>query len=328
MKHARLQRLRPPEALVSRGLVEPGDRLCLPLSPAEAFDPQATFDGGQLFRWRRAGGRWVGALGGSALAVQQVAEGLQVEVAGAPRPAVEIWRFLGLDWPLQEIERRLSGDRWLREAWATLPGLRLLRQDPWECAASFVCAQWSSVAKISTTLGRVAERYGRSVSLRDGVKVRLFPRPAALARLTEADLRACGLGYRARYLLGTARAVAEGTVDLSSLRGAPYELALQEALRLPGVGRKVADCILLFCLDQSRACPVDVWVRRAFRECYPRALQRYLPDLEARGQGELSAVEHRALVRFAWDRWGELAGWAQQYLFHARRAAGRRAEIK
>ena len=322
MKHARLRRLACPTAIAPDRLVEEGETITLPLAPGEAFDAEATFSSGQIFRWRCQGETWFGPLGASALAVTAREGAVRVTVAGAALPAEAMWRFLGLDWPLAEVERRLARDRWLRAALAMYPGLRILRQHPWDCVAAFVCAQWSSIAKIESSLGALAERHGERVCLRvegDAVAVRCFPAPERLAALSEGAFRECGLGYRAKYVLGSARAVASGEVELAPLRGLPYEEALAGVLRLPGVGRKVADCILLFCLDQPRACPIDVWVRRALREYYPRAVARHLPDAAARAAGELSAIERRALVRFAWERWGELAGHAQQYLFHARR---------
>ena len=322
MKHARLPRLSFPAGLDPTARLQPGASVEFPLGPGELLHGAATFNCGQIFRWRECGGIWYGPTGRSALAVTSGTEGIRVALGGESLALEAIWRFLGLDWPLAEVARRLARDRWLQQATVMFPGLRVLRQDPWSCVLAFLCAQWSSIAKIESSLDRIARRAGETVSLAIGeeeVEIALLPGPEALADLTELDLRECGLGYRARYVLGSARAVASGEVELGATRGRPYAEALVEITRLPGVGRKVADCILLFCLDQPRACPVDVWVRRAFRECYPRALRRYLPDLAERGKGELSAVEHRALIQFAWDRWGELSGYAQQYLFHARR---------
>jgi N-glycosylase/DNA lyase len=107
--------------------------------------------------------------------------------------------------------------------------------------------------------------------------------------------------------------------ELSNLANLPYDEALSALLALPGIGRKVADCILLFSLNQPHACPVDVWVRRVVHELYPTELARYLPDAAQRAERALTPKEYDAITRFAWERWGSLAGYAQQYLFHARR---------
>ena len=114
--------------------------------------------------------------------------------------------------------------------------------------------------------------------------------------------------------------VAAREIDPGSLAALSYDTALAHLLRVPGVGRKVADCILLFSLDQTHALPVDVWVRRVLHELYPKQITRYLPDLAERADKTLSSREYEALVTFARARWGALAGYAQQYLFHARRS--------
>ena len=121
------------------------------------------------------------------------------------------------------------------------------------------------------------------------------------------------------------RVVAEAYRDLEQASGRLILIdRLAALLALPGVGRKVADCILLFSLDKPEAFPVDVWVRRLVHALYPRALNAYLPDAAGRLEKGLSTLEHRELLRFAWERWGCLAGYAQQVLFHAARLdAGR-----
>src|SRR5262249_10865968 len=152
------------------------------------------------------------------------------------------------------------------------------------CVASFLCAQWNNIPKIERSTGEMARRWGsiHRFERADGaVAVACLPSPAALAERSEADLRACALGYRCRYLLETARQVASGEVDLEALRTAPYERALTALLRLSGIGRKVADCILLFALDKWEAFPVDVWIRRAMRRWYGAALARDFPGAAA-----------------------------------------------
>ena len=127
-----------------------------------------------------------------------------------------------------------------------------------------------------------------------------FPSPERLATATEAGLRACKMGFRAPYLLATARAVAGGQFDLGRLQRLPPEAARGELMHLPGVGRKVADCVLLFAYGFQSAFPMDVWVMRALRQLYfPR--RRLSPQ---------------RLHRFAAAHFGPHAGYAQQYLFH------------
>jgi N-glycosylase/DNA lyase len=183
----------------------------------------------------------------------------------------------------------------------------------------YLCSQWNNIPKIELSTGRIACAWGKVHRWPEGVEVASLPDAPTLADLPPSRLRDCALGYRCGYLVDAARRIACGEVDLESLRAADYPAALQRLLELPGIGRKVADCILLFSLDKPRACPVDVWVRRVVHELYPEQLETYLPDAGERLRKGLSAREYQAIARFAWDRWGELAGYSQQYLFHARR---------
>jgi N-glycosylase/DNA lyase len=290
--------------------------------PGEAFDLEATFRCGQIFRWRRHLDAWYGPFRSGSLRVRPLEGGLEVAVLGASAAELaprEVWRFLGLDQSLCEIEAGLADDHWVAYAVAAVPGLRILRQDPWECLAGYVCSQWNNIPKIELSLDRIAHRWGVVHQWPEGVTVASFPPPERLAALEAEDLRESALGYRCRFLVETARRVAGGAVDLQALRAASYEEALEALLDLPGVGRKVADCILLFALDKPEAFPVDVWVRRVMHERYGRALRRLLPDLPERLEKPLTAREQAAIVGFARRRWGRRAGYAQQYLFHARR---------
>jgi N-glycosylase/DNA lyase len=151
------------------------------------------------------------------------------------------------------------------------------------------------------------------------VVLHTFPSPGRLASATEGELREAALGFRAPNLLQAARLVAEGGLDLEALRAASYEEALRALLKVPGVGRKVADCILLFSLDKPEAFPVDVWVWRVMRELYGRHLRAALPDESPAGGAGPSDRAYRAIQAFAWRRWGRCAGYAQQYLFTAKR---------
>jgi N-glycosylase/DNA lyase len=314
--------------------------LRLTLDPPQPLDLPIGFSCGQIFRWRQEGrGWWCGTLGLTALAVRQEAywpgDGsptpdtrhptppVDVRQAGRPLGADAITRFLALDVDLPRIYRRIGTDRHLRAAIAALPGLRILRQEPWECLAGFICSAWNNIPKIEGSTASLCRRWGEPLTLPlDGREVTLhtFPTPERLATTTEAELRQAALGFRAPNLLRAARMIAAGELDLEALRRAPYEEALRALLKVPGVGRKVADCILLFSLDKSEAFPVDVWVWRVMRELYGRHLREVLPDEPPSGGAGPSDRAYRAIQAFAWRRWGRSAGYAQQYLFTARRA--------
>jgi N-glycosylase/DNA lyase len=303
------------------------------LAPSQPLDLAATFTCGQIFRWRhepdtlKTSGWWCGTLGETALAVRRTGDRIAIREVGAPRGADALARFLALDVDLPRVYRRIGTDRHLRAAIAALPGLRILRQEPWECLAGFICSAWNNIPKIEGSTRFLCRRWGEPLTLTlddSAVTLHTFPTAARLAAATEAELREAALGFRAPNLLRAARMIAAGELDLQALRQAPYEEALRALLKVPGVGRKVADCILLFSLDKPEAFPVDVWVWRVMRELYGRHLRNALPEeLPTGGAGPSDRV-YRAIQAFAWRRWGRCAGYAQQYLFTTRRA---RSEI-
>ncbi len=318
MKHSRLPTLAPPPGTAETPL-HADVPLLLPLPPEEPLDLDHTLRCGQVFRWREHGDTWYGPYGTGTLALRRVERGVEARARGTAVTGGDAWRFLGLDVPLAEVYRRLGSDARVSRAISLLPGLRIVRQEPWECLATYICSQWNNIPKIELSTERLARGWGMVHRWPEGVEVPAFPRPERLAALEPSALQSCALGYRCSYLVETARRVAAGEVDLLALRARPYREALEALLRLPGVGRKVADCILLFSLDKPEAFPVDVWVRRIVHELYPRALRGYLPDAAARAEKGLTPREYEATLAFAWDRWGILAGYAQEYLFYARR---------
>lgn len=296
--------------------------MVIPLPPGEPLDLARTFTSGQIFRWRQVGDIWYGPFGQAALALTRVEEGVRVECLGRRLRRATIARFLGLTISLAEVYRQLGDDPGLRASIAALHGMRILQQEPWECLVGYLCSQWNQIPKIELSTERIARRWGTRHEFRHAsgdVEVACLPPADRLAAVEPEALTECALGYRAPYLRAAATRVAEDRRLWARLRRAAYDAALRELLALPGVGRKVADCVLLFSLAKWEAVPIDVWVRRALHEGYAAAIEAYLPDRAARAAGPLSAVEYRALSAFSRDRWGRFAGYAQQYLFTARR---------
>ena len=278
------------------------------VSIPEPFDLAATLESGQVFRWRRVDSGWyAGVVGRHPVVVSQVEGGLSFR---CNQSAAEVMGhvlddYFRLNDDLLAIYREVGDDPRVAEAIGRHRGLRLLRQEPWECLVSFVCSSVSNIPRISRTLEAVAKRYGKPVNLA-GNTLQTFPTPEELARVGEGELRELGLGFRARYVAEIAPAVATGRVDLNALRRASYREAKAELMVLPGVGEKVADCVLVFSLDKLEGFPVDRWIRRCLKEWY------------FQGGG----INDAALLSWAQARWGWYAGYVQQYLFHDRRLAG------
>lgn len=206
--------------------------------------------------------------------------------------------YLQLDTDLDAIVNSFPPDPNMQAAVQACQGLRLLRQEPWECLASFILSSTKQIVQIQQIVSLLCERFGEPVA--GPGTIFGFPSARRIAELSEHDLRCCKMGFRAPYLRDTARMVSSGEVDLAALRGLTVEQARAELMRCAGVGRKIADCVLLFAYGFQEAFPMDVWILKALRQLYfPR--RRPTPA---------------RLLKFTQSYFGPNAGYAQQYLFH------------
>jgi N-glycosylase/DNA lyase len=265
------------------------------------YDLSATLSSGQAFRWQRVDECWVGLVGPRWVRLRAGKCGITVQTTEPVSDWSWLVDYLQLDLDLGEVLRSFPAEEPMLAAVAACRGLRLLRQDPWECLASFILSSTKQIVQIQQIIHALCNCYGEPVTVRAGYPpARAFPSPARLAATTEAGLRACKMGFRAPYLLTAARRIAAGDLDLYRIHHLPVETARMELMQLPGVGRKIADCVLLFAYGFQSAFPVDVWVMKALRHLY-------FPHRR---------VNLRQLHRFAATHFGPNAGYAQQYLFH------------
>ncbi|MHB8519729.1 MAG: DNA-3-methyladenine glycosylase family protein [Limisphaerales bacterium] len=246
-------------------------------------------------------GSWEGVVGTSWVRLRPE-PGVIIAETAAP---VETWSwledYLQVHIDLAAVLATFPPDEPVRTAVASCRGLRLLRQDPWECLASFVLSSTKQIVQIRQIIALLCERYGRRIAVPDGHAPEYgFPSPERLAACSEAELRACKMGFRAPYLRATAQRLAEGESDLAAVPAMSVEDARTELMKLPGVGRKIADCVLLFACGFQESFPVDVWVMKALRQLYFSG-RRVAPG---------------RLHRFTTTHFGPYAGYAQQYLFH------------
>ena len=287
----------------------------------QPFDLPSTLESGQAFRWRRTDGsddgpeRWYqGVIFGNVVRLRRL-DGA-IEFSSQPDDettmAPLLRDYLRLSDDLEAIYASIDVDEHISGAIDRFRGLRLIRQEPWECLVSFICSSNSNIPRISANVEDVSRRLGSPIEVSGG-QAYAFPTPEALAEAGEAPLRELGLGFRAKYVAATARTVAGGGVDLFALREAPYEDALAVLTGLPGVADKVANCVMLFSLDKLEAFPVDVWVDRVLREWYT-------DRMSANGRKKLTRREMRP---WAQGYFREYAGYANQYLFHDRRLQGK-----
>ena len=270
--------------------------------PVADYDLDATMTSGQVFAWERAEGGWVGVVDGHWVQLQACPGGLQAQTTLPQSNWSWLVAFLQTDVNLSEIVSTFpENDPRLSAAVTSCYGLRLLRQNPWECLASFILSSTKQIVQIRQIVRTLCQRYGAPVATPDEhAPAFTFPAAEKIAALTEADLRACKMGFRAKYLLAAAKHVSTGELNLESLRHLPLPAAREALMNLPGVGEKIADCVLLFAYGFPMAFPVDVWVARALRRHYFRG-RRKRPE---------------QLRRFAARHFGPNAGYAQQYLFH------------
>ena len=265
------------------------------------YDLDATLASGQAFRWTQNADGWSGVVDRRWVKLQIFRNIITAETATPIADWNWLETFLQTETRLASILATFPDDEPMRRAVATCRGLRLLRQEPWECLASFILSSTKQIVQIRQIVALLCERFGDRLTLPPGHDPAFsFPSAPRLAAVGEAELRACKMGFRAPYLLGTARMVAEGKINLEQLGGSSVAAARAELLRLPGVGPKIADCVLLFAYGFPTAFPIDVWVMKALRELYfPRR-----------------RVSARRLKQFAATHFGPHAGYAQQYLFH------------
>jgi len=252
------------------------------------FSLRHTLESGQYFRWRRDGDAYDVIVRDRCFRVRQAGDRLRFEGVDAEF----IRRFFSLDHDLPAIHAALAVDPVLRAPLERYRGLRILRQDPWECVAAFLTSMASNIPRITRNVADMAAAFGTPPA---------FPRPEQMG--TEAELRTLRLGFRARYLAGAARLARDGRLE--RLAGLPHEEVRAELMEIPGIAEKVADCVSLFACGRLEAFPVDTWVRKTMRRLYFR--NRRATDAKIR--------------EFARRRFGAYAGYAQQYLFIAAREA-------
>jgi N-glycosylase/DNA lyase len=270
--------------------------------PAHDFDLKKTLNCGQVFHWEKSGPGFVGAIGAKAVYVEQQEDRLAFQGATAKQVA----NYFSLDHPLAEICHSFPSDQGMTAARDFCRGLRIIRQPRWECLATFICSSMKQVAHIRQISLALRKSFGARKMIY-GSHVYDFPNAGRLAAGTEEQLQACALGYRAKNLLATARRVANGEANLEAWNTLPDELLREELCGLPGVGAKVANCVMLFAYERLHAFPIDVWIERVLR-------QQYFPRRRK--------VTAQQLREFCDRYFGEHGGYAQQYLFHHARKGG------
>lgn len=253
-----------------------------------SLDLGETLDCGQSFRWRDKGdGSFTGVAYEKLVTVTIQNGDLHIENT-TEQDFEKIWRnYFDLDLDYDSIRSSIGEIHpVLKEASAYAPGIRILRQEPWEALCTFIISQNNNIKRIKGIVDRLCTTFGNKIGDTDFYT---FPTAESLAKLTPDDLAPLRAGFRNKYIIDASRKVANGEVDLEKCKNVPYDDARAELCKIKGVGNKVADCTLLFGMHRIEAFPIDVWMRRA--------MERLFPGMTG-------------------EDFGEYAGIAQQYIFH------------
>ena len=290
------------------------------------FSLDYTLESGQLFRWERRGEWWWGTVSGGIMRLKQEGDLLRCSSSSERLDSEFVTRYFRLDVDLDHVLATISRDETVSRAIERFYGLRLAMQDTWECLASFVLATNANIPRIKKMVAAVCARFGEAFEF-EGERRNVFPSADVLARASEKDLLACGLGYRAPFLRRVATSIAEGRIGFAALGDLGYseskQLLMTELLGqklLLGVGPKVADCVLLYSCGKDEAFPIDVWIAKVLATSYPTLLGPTLSRrYRAEGKAKLSPSDYDRISARVRAYFGKYAGYAQQYLFMAAR---------
>jgi N-glycosylase/DNA lyase len=277
------------------------------------FDLDLTLCCGQVFRWQKTGDWWYGIVHDTAMKIRQTQNAL--EFAGVNVDFVK--DYFGLTDDLTQISRCICKDKVIAKALKQFEGLRIVRQNPWECLVSYICATNKNIPAIEDMLKKMCRKFGEKICF-EGQEFYGFPTAQKLAAASGVELKSCSLGYRAKYLKEAAKKILEDAVNLEDYRRLSYEDAKKVLLTFPGVGPKVADCVLLFSLDKTEAFPIDVWVKRIMLKYYGNCLPQNMVEKMC-AHKSVTNSEYACLNGFGRSYFGKYAGYAQEYLFHYER---------
>lgn len=271
------------------------------------FEPKHIFECGQCFRWDlEDDGSYTGVAYGKILNVKKEDDRIIFNNTNI-EDFNNIWTsYFDLNNDYGKIKEDLSkDDEIMKDATNFGYGIRILKQEPWETLISFIISANNAIPRIKKSVRLLSENFGEYLGQYDGKDHYSFPSPEAIYNLSEQELAACGVGYRSKYILNTARAVIDENISLEELKELNSEDCFDAMRRFSGVGPKVANCILVFAMGKVEAVPVDVWVKRVMEYFY---FHKDTPN--------------KKIEEFARDKFGKYGGYAQQYLFYYARELG------
>ncbi len=279
----------------------------------ESFEPKHIFECGQCFRWNiEDDGSYTGVVKNNVLNVKK--EENSIIIKGMCEDNLEelCKDYFDLDTDYQKIKNKLSKlDNNLRVSIKYGKGIRILKQDVWEALISFIISANNNIPRIKGIIERISKQYGEEI-IWDNKKYYTFPNPEQLSNASVSDLRKLGLGFRDVRVFETCRLINQNIISIEELETIKNIDELKEQLlRFPGVGPKVADCIMLFSMKKLEVFPIDVWVKRVMTELYGDEIRKL--------KNNSTIISNKQILEYAQQYFGNLAGVAQQYLFYWRR---------
>ena len=274
----------------------------------QPFDLELSLTMGQAFRWRELGDGWFsGVLGENLVHIRQTDGGVEYRVGGAEgeRPANRkddemLRRYFREDDDVAAIYEDIrSRDERIKRLVKQYRGMRVLRQDPWECFVSYICSRSNSIERISQCVAALSKELGDPLTIGDETRV-TFPTPERIATSTEEQLLELKFGFRARSVVVAASRVADSGIDLANFKMMSYQNAKERLMQYDGIGDKIADCIALMSLDKLEAFPVDRHIRRLVNDWW---------------FGLEKPPSNTRILRWAQDYFGPYAGYAGQFIF-------------
>jgi len=217
--------------------------------------------------------------------------------------------FFREDDNYEKILKNITKDKIVKKASKYYPGLRVTRQDPFQCCISFIISANSNIPNIRMRLQKLCIKFGTKVRFQKR-EFFLFPEPKRLANATLQELNECKLGYRAKYVLDTSRIIASGEIDFDKLKKVNYQETKELLLKLPGIGNKVADCVMLFSLEKLEAFPLDTWILKI--------LQKYYSD-NFHIEEKITKKKYENIHQQILNHFGIYSGYSQQFLFKMER---------
>lgn len=278
------------------------------LKHAKSFEPRHIFDCGQCFRWNEEDdGSYTGIFLKNVINVKKEHQDVVFQGVCDENIKEICTQYFDLERDYEAIKQELSKiDEYLAKSIQYGDGIRILNQDLWEMIISFIISANNNIPRIKGIIERISKKYGKKMEW-NGKEYYTFPTPEELSKASIEDLRNLGLGFRDKYVYETTKKVFNHEIDLEKLHQENTKEVRKTLLTLSGVGPKVADCILLFStLKRFDVFPIDVWVRRVMNELYIK-------------KDDESKVNKKEIETLAREKYGNLEGIAQQYLFYWKR---------